>query len=243
VDGDQQTLVRRRGKIARRIAAGDSYGIVLILIVIALAFGVTSTDSAFGLAIQVLVQAITLLVTFKASMVSARVMRIAALVITLGTVLALVLLLTGELEQSRAIARSFEAALAFVAPVVILQRLIRHYEVSIETILGALCVYLLIGLVFANVYAAVETATGTPFFAQIEDASFADFVYFSYVTQATVGYGDLSAAATPGRMLAVANGLLGQIYLVTVVAIIVGNLGRARPAAAEKAVTTAADEE
>jgi hypothetical protein len=243
VDSDQQTLSRRRGKIARRIAAGDSYGIVLILIVIALAFGVTTPDTAFGLAIQVLVQAITLLVTFKASMVSARVMRIAALLITLGTLLALVLLLTGELEQSRAIARSFEAALAFVAPVVILQRLIRHYEVSVETILGALCIYLLIGLVFANVYAAVETATGTPFFAQIEDASFADFVYFSYVTQATVGYGDLSAAATSGRMLAVANGLLGQIYLVTVVAIIVGNLGRARPAAAEKAVTTAAEEE
>ena len=93
----------------------------------------------------------------------------------------------------------------------------------------------LIGLVFANIYAVVETIGGSPFFAQIEDAAFADFVYFSYVTLATVGYGDLSAAATPGRMLAVANGLLGQIYLVTVVAIIVGNLGRSRLSAAEAA--------
>ncbi|HSL96210.1 MAG TPA: potassium channel family protein, partial [Thermoleophilia bacterium] len=217
------------------IAAGDSYGIVLILIVLALAVGVMTPETAFVLAIEILVQAVTLLVTFKASLVSPRVMRIAALVVGLGTLLALVLLVTGAFEESRAIARSFEAVLAFVAPVVILQRLVRHYEVTGETVLGALCVYLLIGLVFANIYAVVETLGGTPFFAQIEDAAFADFVYFSYVTQATVGYGDLTAVTTPGRMLAVANGLLGQIYLVTVVAIIVGNLGRSRPSAAEAA--------
>jgi len=231
----RQRLARRRGRLWRRIAAGDSYGIVLILIVLALAVGVMTPDTAFVLAIELLVQAVTLLVTFKASMVSKRVMRIAALLITFGTALALVLLVTGAFDESRAIARSFEAVLAFVAPVVILHRLIRHYEVTTETVLGALCVYLLIGLVFANIYAVVETLGGTPFFAQIEDAAFADFVYFSYVTQATVGYGDLTAVTTPGRMLAVANGLLGQMYLVTVVAIIVGNLGRSRLSAAEAA--------
>jgi hypothetical protein len=229
----------RNRPLGRRIAAGDSYGIVLILIVLALAVGVVTPDTAFVLAIEVLVQAVTLLVTFKASMVSPRVMRAAALFIGLGTLLAMVLLATGAFDESRAIARSFEAVLAFVAPVVILQRLVRHYEVTGETVLGALCVYLLIGLVFANIYAVVETLSATPFFAQIDDASFTDFVYFSYVTQATVGYGDLTAVTTPGRMLAVANGLLGQIYLVTVVAILVGNLGRSRPAAADSAEAAA----
>ncbi|MEE4274715.1 MAG: ion channel [Thermoleophilia bacterium] len=225
----------RQRRLWRRIAAGDSYGIVLILIILALTLGVMTPDTALILAIQVLVQAITLLVTFKASLASGRVMRIATLFVVIGVLLALVLISTGALAESRGIARSFEAVLAFVAPVVILQRLIRHYEVNVETVLGALCVYLLIGLVFANVYAVIEAVTGTPFFAQIENADFVDFVYFSYVTQATVGYGDLTAVTTPGRMLAVANGLLGQIYLVTVVAIIVGNLGRSRPAVAEAA--------
>ena len=232
---DASTERRRHHRLWRRIAAGDSYGIVLILIIIALAVGVATPDTGLVVTIGLVVQAITLLVTFKASMVSRRVMRLATLIVVLGTALALTLLLTGAIDESLAITRGFEAVFAFVAPVVILQRLVRHYEVSVETVLGALCVYLLIGLVFANVYAAVETGSGTPFFAQIEDAKFVDFVYFSYVTLATVGYGDLSAVTTPGRMLAVSNGLLGQVYLVTVVALIVGNLGRQRPSVAEAA--------
>lgn len=125
--------------------------------------------------------------------------------------------------------------LACVAYVVVFPRLIRHYEVTFETVLGALCVHLLIVLVFAKVYAVTETATGTPFFAQVENAEFADFVYFSSVTQATVGYGDLTAVSTPGRTLAVAIGLLGQICLATVVAVIVGDRGRSRPPLAEGA--------
>ncbi len=232
---DEPEQRHRHHRLWRRIAAGDSYGIVLVLIILALGVGVATSETGLVLAVGILVQAVTLLVTFKASMVSRRVMLAAIFVVVGGTVLAFALILIGSAEDTRAIARVFGAVLAFVAPVVILQRLIRHYEVSGETVLGALCVYLLIGLMFANIYAAVEMTGGTPFFAQVEDATFADFVYFSYVTQATVGYGDLSAVTTPGRMLAVANGLLGQIYLVTVVAIIVGNLGRKRLSAAEGA--------
>ena len=228
---------RRHRRLWRRIAAGDSYGIVFVLIVLALAVGVATPDTAVGLTVGIVVMSITLLVTFKASMVSPRVMRLATLIVALGTLLALAFVLTGAVEESRAIARIFGAILAFIAPVLILQRLVRHYEVTIETVLGALCVYLLIGLMFANVYAAVDKYTGQAFFVQTEDAAFADYVYFSYVTQASVGYGDLTAATTLGRMLAVANGLLGQIYLVTVVAIIVGNLGRSRPSVAEAAAT------
>jgi hypothetical protein len=226
---------RRGHRLWQRIAAGDSYGIVLVLIVLALTVGVVTPDSGLILALQIVVQALALLVTFKASMVRPRVMRLAALIVGVGTAAALVYVLAGAFEESAAIPRGFEATLAFVAPVVIMRRLVRHYEVSTETVLGALCVYLLIGLSFANVYAAVDGLGEASFFAQVDEPAFADFVYFSYVTQATVGYGDLTAATTPGRMLAVANGLLGQLYLVTVVALVVGNLGRTRPSVAESA--------
>jgi voltage-gated potassium channel Kch len=53
----------------------------------------------------------------------------------------------------------------------------------------------------------------------------ANFLYFAFVTMTTVGYGDLSAAEGIGRAFAIALALLGQIYLITVVAVIVSNLG------------------
>jgi hypothetical protein len=107
-----------------------------------------------------------------------------------------------------------------------MRRLVRHFEVTAETVLGALCVYLLIGLAFAYVYAAVDTLGEAPFFAQIDGArTFADFVYFSYVTQATVGYGDLTAATTPGPRLAVANGLTRAALSGDGRGLVVGNLG------------------
>ncbi len=60
-----------------------------------------------------------------------------------------------------------------------------------------------------------------------------DFVYYSFVTLTTVGYGDLTASTGIGRMLSVTEALVGQLYLVTVVAILVSNLGRNRKPAAE----------
>ena len=67
-----------------------------------------------------------------------------------------------------------------------------------------------------------------PFFASQETATRSDYVYFSFITMASVGYGDLTAQGGLGRALAVTEGLLGEIYLVTAVAALVGNIGRAR---------------
>jgi Ion channel len=52
----------------------------------------------------------------------------------------------------------------------------------------------------------------------------------NFTTLTTVGYGDLTARTGLGHTLSVSEGLLGQIYLVTVVSLIVTNLGRRRPA-------------
>ena len=54
------------------------------------------------------------------------------------------------------------------------------------------------------------------------------YLYFSFVTLTTVGYGDYSAGSDVGRMMAVVEALVGQLYLVTVVAIVIGNIGRPR---------------
>jgi len=68
-----------------------------------------------------------------------------------------------------------------------------------------------------------------PFFAQTDTIARTDFLYFSFVTLTTTGYGDLSAAGNAGRALSVSEAILGQVYLVTVVAVVVSNLGRPAP--------------
>jgi hypothetical protein len=121
-----------------------------------------------------------------------------------------------------------EAALSLAAIVAIARQLIAHPRVSGGTILGALCMYLLIGMFFASVYATVNALSGGSFFVTEPAPRSDDFLYFSYVTLTTVGYGDLTASGDLGRMLAVTEALLGQLYLVTVVSLVIGNIGRER---------------
>jgi hypothetical protein len=110
----------------------------------------------------------------------------------------------------------------------ITRRLWRHAEISMLTVLGALCIYVLLGLSFAYVYEAVGSLGSQPFFASQEGGTRSDYMYFSFITLASVGYGDLTPQGGLGRALAVTEGLFGQIYLVTAVAALVGNIGRAR---------------
>ena len=101
--------------------------------------------------------------------------------------------------------------------------------VTMQTMFGVLCLYLLIGLLFGVAYATVDQLTTTPFFAQGGPHGRDDFLYFSYTTLTTVGYGDLVAATNLGRSMAIAEALLGQLYLVSVVAVIISNMEAVRP--------------
>lgn len=119
--------------------------------------------------------------------------------------------------------------LLFVAPLVILRRITQHQRVTRETILGVVCVYMLIGLFFAFVFAAVGQFESGDFFTTVEDPGYADYIFFSYVTETTIGYGDLVPASQIGRSLAVFDALLGQLFLVTVLGRIVSLWGRELP--------------
>jgi hypothetical protein len=101
--------------------------------------------------------------------------------------------------------------------------------VTIQTMFGVLCLYLLIGLLFGVAYASIGEISSTPFFNPPGEHGRDDFLYFSYTTLTTVGYGDLVAATNLGRSLAITEALLGQLYLVSVVAVIISNLEAVRP--------------
>lgn len=101
---------------------------------------------------------------------------------------------------------------------VTLSRILHHRRVTHETVLGALCVYVLIGLLFAFLFLAVEDLGDGSFFAQPGPHSQSEYLYFSFVTLTTLGFGDLSPAAGLPQALTVSDALVGNIFLVTLVA-------------------------
>jgi hypothetical protein len=117
--------------------------------------------------------------------------------------------------------------LVLLAPPAIVVGVVRSVRarggVTIEAVFGVLCLYLLVGMAFALVYGAISNLSGQ-FFANGVAASGPRCLYFSFATLTTVGYGDLTAASNLGHTLSVSEALVGQIYLVTIVSLLVSNL-------------------
>jgi hypothetical protein len=107
--------------------------------------------------------------------------------------------------------------LLLITPVVIINRILRHPEVQVTTILGAICAYMLIGMVFGFVYALIGRIDA-PFFAKHGPVDQFDYFYFSYTCLTTVGFGDFVSRGDFGRALSVLEAAFGQIFLVTLIA-------------------------
>jgi hypothetical protein len=101
---------------------------------------------------------------------------------------------------------------------VTLTRVLRHQRVTHETVLGALCTYVLVGLLFAFAYLALHLVRDAPFFAQPGPHQESEYLYFSFVTITTLGFGDLSPAVGLPQALTALEALLGSVFLVTLVA-------------------------
>jgi hypothetical protein len=118
--------------------------------------------------------------------------------------------------------------LLFITPFAILRRISRHQEVTAQTLLGAVCVYLLWGFSFSFLYATIAFFSPAPFFLHAQPATSSTFLFFSYTTLTTVGYGNLIPASKLGQMFAMLEALLGQVYLVIIVARLVALWGQER---------------
>ena len=122
----------------------------------------------------------------------------------------------------------------------ILRAVLAETKVGFRTILGAISVYMILGLLFTFLYAGIDRIQGSPFFGTGVSVKGADFLFFSFTTLTTTGYGDLVPAGQPGRMFAGLEMLTGQIFLVTLVAGLVslwrpGMLARRRGESGEHA--------
>jgi hypothetical protein len=135
---------------------------------------------------------------------------------------------SGGGSLARGLADLLNAAAIVALPVIIVTRFRRNLYVSVQAVLGAVCIYLVMGMLYASLDSALSHLTGQAFFAGSPQVSSSQYMYFSFITLTTVGYGDLTPGPGAARALAVVEALMGQLYLVTVIALIVSNFGRAR---------------
>jgi len=198
-----------------------------ILILICILTFALAADGTVGRFFVVALQGLTLTVILRSSEAKPRTVRIAA---TLTLLSLIAVLLTASIGGKLAEAGPgiIGALLALVGPIVIARRLFRQDAINFRTVAGAVCIYLLAGMFFALVFWTMGAIQSKGFFAQTYPGSPTDFVYYSFITLTTVGYGDLTAAHDIGRLSSVLEALFGQLYLVSVVALLVSNVGHVR---------------
>jgi len=121
------------------------------------------------------------------------------------------------------LARFFSSMFFAYIAVVILNYLFREKKVTADVIYGAICVYLLIGLVWGAGYSFLEIYHPASFeLGKFSDADLTQFIYFSYVTMTTLGYGDITPLSSPAQFLSVLEAMTGQLYLAIIIARLVG---------------------
>ncbi len=215
----------------------ERYGVLLAAIVIAFAVQGIAEPAAWEQVFMTTLLGTTLLLAFWAGEAKPVVIR-PAMVIVVGLIIASIAeAASGSVDAGAT--RIANALLVGLAPPMIVIGVLRSLRarqaVTLEAVFGVLCVYILVGMFFGYLYGAIDHSGGHPFFAGDQSATVAHCLYFSFTSLTTVGYGDLTARTNLGHTLSVSEALLGQIYLVTVVSLIVANLGRSRPRAQETA--------
>ena len=203
------------------------YGVVLILVLVSVVFQMAAPDRAgFRLTGGVL-QMATLILAVHSSDVHRRDRPFMSVIVLLGLV-ALILGLAHEGDTGLGISLATIGVLTAISLGVIALGVVAGIRetghVTLQAVIGVICVYLLIGLLFSYVYGTIAALGEGAFFAQGTDGDHQDQLYFSFITQTTVGFGDYTPGAPLGRSLAAVEALIGQIYLVTVVALMVSNL-------------------
>jgi hypothetical protein len=203
----------RWSRFAARIA--NAFGLVLLLVV---AIYVLSSLVAFGgwggVALAIVTSACAT-VALVSSGARAPLPHWSALLGTAAVALAIVSALGGG-SRALGISALIQVVLLTAAAGEMLGAVLREHEVNFRTILGAISVYILLGILFTYVYVGVDKLQSGLFFGQ--PIKTGDFIFFSITTLSTTGYGNLVPAGQPGRMLAGLEMLVGQIFLVTLIA-------------------------
>lgn len=202
------------------------YGAVLAIILTLVVFEIVAPAGDAQRAVSVALAGGALIVSVATWRTrSARLSRL-TLLVSAGVVVVVVGVATGILSPA------FEAAtvafLVLAIPATLargLIRLVSERGATLHAIAGALSIYLMLGLLFASVISFIVAVQDEPYFAQGEVSS-GDRVYYSFTVLTTTGFGDYTAATSAGHALAVLEMLAGQLFLVTVIGVLIGHYVR-----------------
>lgn len=184
-------------------------------------------DTPGAMVIKVTMQATALLLIVRLGTLRRGVARAATAVALLGVAIAVAGWLVGAQPE---ILLVVDLVLVAAAPFAVFRSITQHRNISMATVMGAISLFLLIGLFFASVHHLIHQFDPDAYAVSVGELEASTFQYFSFITLTTVGFGDVLAVTNFTRMLVAMEAVVGQVFLVTVVALVVGNLGRERAA-------------
>jgi hypothetical protein len=211
----------RPGRLLQAFSSPDSYGLVLLLILITYALSASIT-AAWAVSLVLFVQVATIWVTLQASKARRHLREVTTALLILSAAAATLNLVLPRTPAAGDGGMATVSGLLYVAaPVVIVRHLVLRRTVDTQTVLGAIAAYLMVGMAFAFAYRALGALQAGPFFGSQGEGSFSQDLFFSFTTLTTTGYGNLVPATNPGQTFAVGEMLIGQLFLVTAVAKVV----------------------
>jgi Ion channel len=197
--------------------ASDAFGLVLLLVLLTYVLASVVSNRGWSAVLLTAVMGATSVVALSSSHARVVFVRRTLIFAVLAVLLAMVAAIAGGRHWLSA-ANFINIALLAVAMAAVLRRVVSAASVSSRTILGAISVYASLGILFTWAYGLIDRIEGGGFFGEAAGIQGSDFLFFSYTTLTTTGYGDLVPAGQVGRMVSGLEMMLGQVFLVTLVA-------------------------
>jgi hypothetical protein len=208
---------RRERWLQRAERVSDAFGLVFVLVVVTYVLASLLENRGWTSVVLTVATSATSVVALTSSQARARTVRVALVLSLLTVVLAAIGAAAGNRDWLN-LATLIQVSLLTVAMGAVLRRVVMASEVGSRTILGALSVYAVLGILFTFLYGVIDRVQGGPFFEGHAHPASSDFLFFSYTTLTTTGYGNLVPGGQPGRLISGLEMMAGQIFLVTLVA-------------------------
>jgi Ion channel len=206
------------------------YGVVFLILLTLLVFDVIAPDASWAWAISLALAGAALTLAVATSRTRDREFQRARALVVGALAVIVVALVAADVISEGATFLLSTLVLALI-PIMLgggLWRLIGQKGVTIQAVAGALAIYLVIGLLFGSLIGFVARVDNGQYFEQATNVSNGVRVYYSFTVLTTTGFGDYTSRTPVGHALAVLEMLMGQLYLVTVIGVLVGNFAGRR---------------